>query len=414
AIRASEHPIEPASLRFVTPDYITDSPVDDKPAESPSSPEPVQADGDESHTQSEPESVPTTGAESDPEPAADPNPTPGVTVVITNEGFEHRAQAAFDDESPIHRSVIMGDDGDRAASPSPSDQSPRPAHFAGPHDDQPLAAAMLAGRPIMDAALERINTRLGRDDICFVQGEDPRAAHGVPVTVADQVAGTLVCDDPAWIRGGGRAVLGHQARWLSTWIRLEKQQAELRRCAFTDTLTGAWNRRYFTRFLDAAIEQSRAARQPLSVMLFDIDEFKHYNDAYGHAAGDDILVETVRLLKSVIRPSDRVCRVGGDEFVVIFYEPAGPRGPDSKPLESVYQIACRFQKQICQHRFPKLGTEALGTLTVSGGLASFPWDGHDADSLLEKADQLAMESKRQGKNAITLGPGAESVCHTKR
>ena len=95
---------------------------------------------------------------------------------------------------------------------------------------------------------------------------------------------------------------------------------------------------------------------------------------------------------------------------MIFYEPQGPRDPESKPLESVYQIAKRFQQQICTHRFPKLGAEAMGTLTVSGGLASYPWDGHDADSLLEQADMLAIESKRNGKNAMTLGPGAETIC----
>ncbi|MGV6813442.1 MAG: GGDEF domain-containing protein, partial [Phycisphaerales bacterium] len=233
---------------------------------------------------------------------------------------------------------------------------------------------------------------------------------GIPIMVGPKLVGTLVCQDQAWAMGDGHAMLVERADWLSAWIKLEVQQAQLRQGAFTDALTGAWNRRYFSRYLDAAIVESRSARQPLTVMLFDIDGFKHYNDTYGHGAGDEILIETVKLLKSVIRPSDRVCRVGGDEFAVIFYEPQGPRDPESKPLESVYQIARRFQQQICTHRFPKLGAEAMGTLTVSGGLASYPWDGHDAESLLEQADQLAMASKRNGKNAITLGPGAESVC----
>jgi GGDEF domain-containing protein len=61
---------------------------------------------------------------------------------------------------------------------------------------------------------------------------------------------------------------------------------------------------------------------------------------------------------------------------------------------------------VCQQRFPKLLSEAAGTLTISGGLASFPWDGRDAEQLLHQADHNALTSKRQGKNVITFGPGA--------
>jgi len=337
---------------------------------------------------------------------------PEVVVVVKNESFEHRAQVAFEDESVIHQEVLTG-----AAIETPTNlaekQAPGSQHqvaMNGPHDDQPLVEAMLSGRSVIETAIERVNLRLGRNDITF--SKDSQSS-GLPVMLGDQLAGKLVCEDQRWVMGKGHSLLQDQATWLTKWIKLELQQAELRNSAFTDSLTGAWNRRYFTRFLDAAITQSRSVRQPLSLMLFDIDGFKHYNDTYGHAAGDQILIETVKLLKSVIRPSDRVCRVGGDEFVVIFYEPGGPRDPESKPLESVFQIATRFQKQICTHRFPKLAGDAMGTLTVSAGLASFPWDGHDADSLLEQADMLAMESKRQGKNAMTLGPGAQSVCKTR-
>jgi two-component system cell cycle response regulator len=109
----------------------------------------------------------------------------------------------------------------------------------------------------------------------------------------------------------------------------------------------------------------------------------------------------------VIRPTDKVCRIGGDEFVVIFYEPTGPRTPASKPPSTVYEIAQRFQQEIAAHKFPKLGREAPGPLTVSGGLATYPWDGSSGEALLARADELALQSKRQGKNAILLGPGAE-------
>lgn len=350
--------------------------------------------------------APKAPEESKPETKSEPKPE--IKVVVKNDDFEHRAQRTFKQQDDIHRSIILGD---TTPSEIPS-ASTTPAPVV--HDDEPVVRAMLKGRPIIEPAIAQINARLGRSDITLAQGDDPNASLGVPVIVGDKAVGILCCPDTKWLNTNGRLLLATHARWLSTWIRLEAQQSELRRCAFTDSLTGAWNRRYFDRFLTAAIEQSRLARRALTIMVFDIDSFKHYNDTYGHGAGDEILVETVKLLNSVIRPSDRVCRVGGDEFAVIFYEPQGPREAGSKPLESIYQIACRFQTQICQHRFPKLGSEALGTLTVSGGLASFPWDGHDGASLLESADRCAMESKRQGKNAITLGPGAESVCHLDR
>ncbi|MCC5822197.1 MAG: diguanylate cyclase [Phycisphaerales bacterium] len=267
-----------------------------------------------------------------------------------------------------------------------------PVRTDAPADDAELVRSLLAGRSILGPALALARTRAGRDDLTY-----------------DSATGRLSCPDHAW-SAEHAAELGALNAWLSAWVKLDAQHRELRHAAFTDPLTGAWNRRYFDRFMDAAIEQAKRARRSLTLMVFDIDDFKKYNDAYGHAAGDEILIETVRLLNSNIRPSDRVCRVGGDEFAVIFYEPQGPRQPDSAPPETVYQIATRFQQQVCNHRFPKLAHEAAGSLTISGGLASFPWDGHDAATLLDRADQLSLSSKKQGKNALTFGRAADKVC----
>jgi len=200
------------------------------------------------------------------------------------------------------------------------------------------------------------------------------------------------------------------ADWLARWLHLSRSMSDLREKAYTDQLTGAYNRRFFDQDLVKALDDARAQRQCVSLLLFDIDDFKMYNDTYGHAAGDEILVETVKLLRSVIRPHDRVCRIGGDEFVVIFHDPQGQRERGSSHPADIQKIARRFQQQICRHRFPKLSAEARGTLTISGGLATFPWDGADVASLLEQADRNAMLSKRSGKNAITFGPGAMDVC----
>ncbi len=199
------------------------------------------------------------------------------------------------------------------------------------------------------------------------------------------------------------------AQWLGHWLLLARTVSDLRRQAMTDPLTGACNRRFFDEYLTRALEEARSLRQCVSLLLFDIDDFKVYNDRYGHAAGDEILVETVKLLRSVIRPNDRVCRIGGDEFVVIFHDPQGQRERGSSHPDDIQKIARRFQQQICQHRFPKLSAEAPGTLTISGGLATYPWDGADVASLLEQADRNALLSKRSGKNAITFGPGADDV-----
>ena len=91
---------------------------------------------------------------------------------------------------------------------------------------------------------------------------------------------------------------------------------------------------------------------------------------------------------------------------MIFWDKGEPRHLGSQHPNNVIGIAKRFQKAICEHKFPKLGEEAVGRLTVSGGLAGFPWDGRTPDELLARADANAMRSKQQGKNAICFGPGA--------
>jgi len=267
--------------------------------------------------------------------------------------------------------------------------------------DEAIVRCALAGGSILERALELIRRRTGDPSVRFVPGAGERG--GAAVVWRGRRFGTLV---------GERSDPSAHAGWLGCWLALERQQEQLRRSALTDFLTGAWNRRFFDRFLRSAIESARNDRRSLTLLIFDIDGFKTYNDRFGHSAGDEILVQSVRLMGSVIRPDDKVCRIWGDEFAVIFHEPRGPREPGSKHPESINDIARRFQRQICEHRFPKLGQEAPGPLTISGGLATFPWDAGDADELIEVADQRACQSKRQGKNAITFGPAGEggSVC----
>jgi len=196
------------------------------------------------------------------------------------------------------------------------------------------------------------------------------------------------------------------ADWLARWLALEEQVADLRRLAMTDELTGVWNRRYFQQFLQRRLQEAGRERQQVTLLVFDIDDFKQYNDNYGHPAGDEILRETARLIQSLVRDHDVVARIGGDEFAVVFWDKGEPRHLGSQHPDSVLAIARRFQKAICEHQFPKLGKEAVGQLTVSGGLAGFPWDGRTPEELIDQADAMALQSKRNGKNAVCFGPGA--------
>ena len=202
------------------------------------------------------------------------------------------------------------------------------------------------------------------------------------------------------------------AAWLGRWLTLQSYVDHLRHMAMHDDLTGLWNRRYFNRFLKTILERAARQRFNVTLMLFDIDDFKSYNDRYGHMAGDDILRETAKLMQSLVREHDVVARIGGDEFAVIFWDPAGPRRPNSAQPHDPIKVAQRFRQAICTHRFPKLGHEAPGTLTISGGLAGCPWDGRTPDQLMEIADRMAMQSKRQGKNALAIGPGAQRNCQS--
>lgn len=292
--------------------------------------------------------------------------------------------------------------------PTPRPAGSRPAreactiHSPGVPGDTAVVQAMLRGGDALACCMELLRARLGDQSLAFV----PAAAEvrtpgaGVPVEFDDRTYGTLSSS----VRPAHE--LTAHATWLASWLRLSDQQSQLREAAFTDSLTGAWNRRYFDKFLSASLDRARTLRQTVTILLFDIDDFKQYNESYGHQAADEILIETVRLLRAVVRPTDKVCRIGGDEFAVIFHEPQGPRVPGSHPPTSIFQLASRFQDQIRQQKFPKLGIDAPGRLTISGGLASFPWDGATPDELVRKADTLAMESKQRGKNAITFGPGA--------
>ena len=191
---------------------------------------------------------------------------------------------------------------------------------------------------------------------------------------------------------------------------------ELERLATEDDLTSLKNRRYIWEFARQIIEHAKAQDGQVTLLIFDIDDFKHYNDKYGHPAGDEILKQAASLMKRCCRTHDVVGRIGGDEFAVVFWDDpqrkydqgtAERRSAAQHPREGLF-IAERFREQMEKTDFDLLGPDGKGILTISGGLASFPHDGSNAQELFKNADTALLEAKRSGKNRVYLvgGPNA--------
>ena len=175
--------------------------------------------------------------------------------------------------------------------------------------------------------------------------------------------------------------------------RLEEANAELRRLAATDSLTGASNRRHFMERL--AIEWERARREgiALSLLAIDLDHFKDVNDEHGHQAGDEVLRRFVAEARTVLRPADLLGRTGGEEFAVLL--------PDSD-AERATAVAERLRARMAD-TVQKVRTEKPLRVTASIGVASFGPDGESGDKVFRAADKRLYKAKNQGRNRV-VGP----------
>ncbi|MBY5695203.1 PleD family two-component system response regulator [Rhizobium leguminosarum] len=167
-----------------------------------------------------------------------------------------------------------------------------------------------------------------------------------------------------------------------------KQTIEL---AVTDPLTGLYNRRYLDSHLNVLFNRSMARGRPLSVLITDIDRFKHVNDTYGHDGGDEVLREFSSRVRSTIRGADLACRYGGEEFVVVM--------PDTSP-EIAAAVAERLRAAIENAPFMlKHSGEALN-ITASFGIASRIASVLTPDQLMKQADLALYEAKNTGRNRV--------------
>ncbi len=230
-----------------------------------------------------------------------------------------------------------------------------------------------------------------------------RAAERVgQIRVGPRLAGSYTHEDTAKLR--------HYGVLFGRLLDSAKNTDRLKTLAYTDDLTGLANRRRLLDFLERTLARAEESRTTVTALVFDIDDFKRYNDTYGHDAGDEILVEVGRLFVQCCRKTDLVARYGGDEFVVIFWDPEGPRTAGSQHPQAFRSVVRRFREALQNHKFARLGPEAVGCLTISGGLAHFPWQARTAMELIKAADQALLQAKEAGKNRFWVtGEGAVGI-----
>ena len=159
----------------------------------------------------------------------------------------------------------------------------------------------------------------------------------------------------------------------------------------SDGLTGVLARFFFLERLGEAMEQAHRQDAPLSVLLLDIDEFRHYNQSQGHEKGDEVLRQMGTLLRGAVREEDLVGRWGGEEFAIVY------RGSTK---ETSMRLAEELRQQVAAHRFPEGVYQPGGAVTVSGGVATFPEDSRKAENLIRCAEGAVAEAKRKGRNAV--------------
>ncbi len=167
--------------------------------------------------------------------------------------------------------------------------------------------------------------------------------------------------------------------------------SQVQEMANSDGLTKLYNKRFFMTRLSEEILKAEKGHYPVSLFIFDLDNFKHYNDTQGHQAGDEVLKITGQLLRETVRPDDVPARYGGEEFVVILPQ---------TPKDGAMIAAERFRERIAAHPYPHRESQPLKVVSLSGGVATFPDDGRNGTDLIQAADAALYRAKKAGRNQL--------------
>lgn len=214
-----------------------------------------------------------------------------------------------------------------------------------------------------------------------------------PLKIHNKILGILYLDDyqPREFNHREIAVLNLLATQATIAIEKMHLLEKVEHLAITDELTQLYNYRYFFNILSNEVYRAARYGNPLSLIIMDIDNFKKFNDAYGHPQGNFILSLVSEIFKKNVRNTDTVARYGGEEFVIVSPE---------NDKQSAYVLAERIRMDVEKFCRPEVNKDVPVPVTISIGIASLPDDTSDAEGLIQKADEALYQAKREGKNKV--------------
>ena len=256
----------------------------------------------------------------------------------------------------------------------------------------PVAESIL-GHAFREGAIQEVDVKRGGESASWLSGEcDVHSQVAVPLRTGENVIGVIVMAsaDRRELSATELERLGVLSNQSSLSLQNALLHSELQRLSVTDRLTDLYNHGYFEQRLDEEFKRSARFGHAMSLIMLDLDDFKAFNDTFGHPRGDVLLRAVSGVIKENLRTMDVAARYGGEEFVVVL--------PETDTVGAL-AVAERIRAGVGALRVD--GPQSAPALqTVSAGVATFPDHAASALRLLESADEAMYRAKREGKNQV--------------
>lgn len=250
-----------------------------------------------------------------------------------------------------------------------------------------------------DAVVER---DLAATPECTRMFKECTSRMSIPMISFGQTLGvlTLHSDKVNAFREGELQSLESVADICANSIQNAHYVERVKQLAYLDGLTGIFNRRFFELRINEEIERARRYGTVLSVVMADIDQFKHLNDEFGHLLGDEVLRQVSSIFHQQVRKIDVVCRYGGEEFALLLTQTT---------VEQGFAVAEKLRRVIEKWQFPGVPR----SITISAGVAAFPAHGRNRDELVRAADSGLYQAKQTGRNRVCINNATSAASNSR-